>query len=145
MPLQSSGETTRKWLALGGKYSIIPNPLILPNTGHTGHLGDAQTPVQRVPGGHHTLTCLGISLQKVVTPLPVRGSSSPRGPRRSSHLDLPRDPILGRPSRLDLPRDSISRRLSRVSLPGDLHPDLGTHGSRVATVLGRISFRKTHP
>ena len=62
-----------------------------------------------------------------------------------SHLDLPRDPILGRLSRLDLPGDSISRRLSRLSLPGDLHPDLGTPGSQVATVLGRISFRKTHP
>lgn len=98
-----------------------------------------------VPGGHHALTCLGIGLRKVVTPQPVRGSSSPRGPRRSSRLDLPRDPILRRPSRLDLPRDSISRRLSCLSLPGDLHPDPGTPGSQVATVLGRISFRKTHP
>ena len=62
-----------------------------------------------------------------------------------SCLDLPRDPILGRPSRLDLPGDSISRRLSRLSLPGDLHPDPGTPGSQVAIVLGRISFRKTHP
>ena len=73
------------------------------------------------------------------------GSASPRGPRRSSHLDLPRDPILGRLSHLDLPGDSISRRLSRLSLPGDLHPDPGMPGSQVATVLGRISFRKTHP
>ena len=113
-------------------YSIIFNPLILPNTGHAGDLGDAQTPVQGVPGGHHALTCLGISLQKVVTPQPVRGgSSSPRGPRRSSRLNLPRDPI--------------SRRLSCLSLPGDLHPGLGTPGSQVATFLGRISFRKTHP
>ena len=92
------------------------------------------------PGGHHALTCLGISLRKVVTPQPVRGSSSPRGPRRSSCLDLPRDPILGRPSRLDLPRDLISRRLSRLSLPGDLHPDPGTPGSQVATVLGRMNL-----
>ena len=38
---------------------------------------------------------------------------------------------------------SISRRLSRLSLPGDLHPDPGTPGSQVATVLGRISFKKT--
>ena len=42
--------------------SIISNPLILPNTGHTGDLGDAQTPVQGVPGGHHALTCLEIGL-----------------------------------------------------------------------------------
>ena len=91
------------------------------------------------------MTCLEIGLQKVVTPQPVRGSSSPRGPRRSSRLDLPRDPILGRPSCLDLPGDSISRRLSRLSLPGDLHPDPGTPGFQVATVLGRISFTKIHP
>ena len=125
--------------------SPLLNPLILPNTGHTGDLGDAQTPVRGIPGGHHTLTCLGIRLRKVVTPQPVRGSSSPRGSRRSSHLDLPRDPILGRPSRLDLPGDSISRRLSCLSLSGVLHPDPGTPGSQVATVLSRISFRKTHP
>ena len=117
-------------------WEILYNiqPLILPNTGHTGALGYAQTPVRGrgvVPGGHHALTCLGIGLRKVVTPQTVQGSFSPRGPRRSSHLDLPRDPILGRPSRL--------------SLPGDLHPDPGTPGSQVATVLGRISFRKTHP
>ena len=70
---------------------------------------------------------------------------SPRGPRRSSRLDLPRDPILGRPSWLNLPRDLISRKLSCLSLPGDQYPDLGMPGSQVATVLGRISFRKTHP
>ena len=71
-----------------------------------------------------------------------RGSSSPRGPRRLSRLDMPRDPILGRPSWLDLPRDSISRRLSCLSLPGDLHPDPGTPGSQVATVLGRTSLNR---
>ena len=75
----------------------------------------------------------------------ARGSASPRGPRRSSRLSLPTDPILERLSHLDLPDDSISRRLSCLSLPGALHPDLGTPGSQVATVLGRISFRKTHP
>ena len=42
------------------------------------------------------------------------------------------------------PGDSISRRLSCLSLPEDLHPDPGMPGSQVATVLGRISFRKTH-
>ena len=107
------------------------NLLILPSIGNTGDLGDTQTPVRGVPGGHHTLICLGIGLREVVSPQPAQGSSSPRGPRRSS--------------RLDLPGDSISRRLSRLSLPGDLHPDPGTPGSQVATVLGRISFRKTHP
>ena len=27
----------------------------------------------------------------------------------------------------------------------DLHPDLGMPGSQVATVLGRICFKKAHP
>ena len=35
--------------------------------------------------------------QEVITPQPARESASPRGPRRSSRLDLPRDPILRRP------------------------------------------------
>ena len=58
---------------------------------------------------------------------------------------MPRDPIFRRLTCLYLPGESISRRLSRLSLPADLHPDPGTPGSQVATVLGRISFRKTHP
>ena len=33
-----------------------------------------------VPGGHHALTCLGIGLQKVVTPQPVQGSLVPGVP-----------------------------------------------------------------
>ena len=72
-------------------YNIFPflNPLILPNTGHTGDLGDTQTPVRGIPGGHHALTCLGIGLQKVVMPQPVRGSSSARGPRKLSASTCP--------------------------------------------------------
>ena len=46
LPLQSSGGTARKYLALGEKYCIISNPLILPSTGHAGDLGEAQTLVQ---------------------------------------------------------------------------------------------------
>ena len=46
--------------------------------------------------------------------------------------------------RLDLPRDLISTRLSRLSLPGDLHPDPAIPSSEVATVLGRIRFRKAY-
>ena len=136
-PIQTHKVSTTFWrdnqkvAGLGREILYNIQPLILPSTGHTGDLGDAQTPVRGVPGGHHALICLGIGLQKVVMPQPVRGSFSPRGPRRSSCLDLP--------------RDSISRRLSRLSLPGDLHPDLRTPGSQVATVLGKISFRKTHP
>ena len=68
-----------------------------------------------------------------------------RGPRRSTCLDLPRDQILGRLTCLDLPGDSISRRLSCLRLPGDLHPDPETPSFQIATVLGRISFRKTYP
>ena len=86
------------------------------------------------------MTCLGIWSLKGCHASVFLGSASPKGPRRSSCLDLPRGSILGRPSRLDLPRDSISKRLSRLSLPGDLHPDPGTPGSQVATVLGRMSL-----
>ena len=73
------------------------------------------------------------------------GIHQSRGPRRSTCLDLPRDLILRWPTCLDLPGHSISRRLSHLSLPGDLHPDPGTPGFQVATVLGRISLKKTHP
>ena len=73
------------------------------------------------------------------------GIRQSKDPRRAICLDLPRDPVLGRPTCLDLPMDSLSRRLSCLSLPGDLHPDPETPGSQVAIVLGRIHFRKTHP
>ena len=69
------------------------------------------------------------------------GISQSRGPRRSICLHLPRDPTLRRPTCLDLPRDLISRRLSHLNLPGDL----SMPNSQVSTVLGRTSFRKTHP
>ena len=66
------------------------------------------------------------------------------GPRGLTWLGLPRDPILRRSTYLDLLRDLISRRLSLLNLAGDLHPDSGMPSSQVATILGRISFRKTH-
>ena len=66
------------------------------------------------------------------------------GPRGLTWLGLPRDPILRRSTYLDLLRDLISRRLSLLNLAGDLHPDSGKPSSHVATILGRISFRKTH-
>ena len=134
----------QKIAGLGREILYNIQPLILPNTGHTGDLGEAKTPVWGIPGGHHALTCLGIGLQKVVTPQPARRSSSPRGPRRLSRLYLPRDPILGRPSCLDLTGDSISRKLSCLRLPGDLHPDPETPGSQVATVLGRMSLQTSN-
>ena len=121
-PIQTHKVSTIFWrdnqkiASLGREILYNIQPLILPNTGHTGDLGDAQTPVQGVPGGHHALTCLEISLRKVVTPQPVGGSSSPRGPRR----------------------------LSCFNLPGDLHPDPGTPGSQVATVLGRMNLHQIY-
>ena len=98
-----------------------------------------------VPGGQPALTCLGICSSKGCHASTSLGIRQSKDPRRSSHLDLPRDPILRRLTCLDLPRDLISRRLSCLSLPGDLQPDQGTPDSQVATVLSRISFRKTHP
>ena len=103
------------------------NPLILPSTGHAGNLGDAQLQFM----GTRKSSCLDLPKDLVLG--------------RLSCLNLPRDPILRRPSCLDLPGDMISRRLSCLSLPRDLHPDPGMPGSQVATVLGKISFKKTHP
>ena len=98
-----------------------------------------------IPGGQPALTCLGIWSLKGCHASACSRICRSRGPRRSTCLDLPRDPNLGRPTCLDLPGDLISRRLSCLSLPRDLHPDPGMPGSQVATVLDRISFRKTHP
>ena len=94
--------------------------LILSSTGHSGDLGDAQLQ-PGAPGGRHSSTCLGLWFLEgchASTCLEIRQS---RGPRR--------------PTCLDLPTDSMSRRLSRLSLPGNLHPDPGTPGSQVTTVL----------
>ena len=129
---------------IAGLGRDISNPLILPSTGHAEDLGDAQLH-SGGPRSQPALTCLRIWSSKGCHTLTCLGIRQSRGPRRSSCLDLPRDPIPGRPSYLDLPRDSISRRLSRFSLPGELHPDPGMPGSQVATVLGRIIFRKTRP
>ena len=70
---------------------------------------------------------------------PVQGSQKVNKPQSAQ------GPNFRRPTCLKLPGELISRRLSRLSLPEDLHPDPGVPGSPVATVLGRISFRKTHP
>ena len=109
------------------KLAISYNPLILHSTGHAGNLGDAQLQFR----GPRMSSCLDLPKDLVL--------------ERLSCLNLPRDPILGRPSCLDLPGDMISSRLSCLSLPRDLHLDQGMPGSQVATVLGKISFRKTHP
>ena len=93
-----------------------------------------------VPGGQPALTCLGIWSLKCCHTSTCSGIHQSRDPRRSSCLNLPRGPILRRPNCLDLPR-----KLSCLSLPGDLHPDPGMPGCQVATVLGRISLKKTHP
>ena len=61
---------------------------------------------------------------------------------------MPR-PALGPNScEANLPQPALRLDLQEavcLSLLGDLYPDLGMPGSQVATVLGRISFRKTHP
>ena len=94
----------------------------------------------RVLGGQPALTCLGIWYSGVYHASTCSGT---QGSMRLTCLSLPRNSILGRLSCLDLPGDLTSRRLSSLSLPGDLQPDLGTPGSQAATVLDRISFKKT--
>ena len=119
LPLQSSGETTRKELALGRKYSIIPNPLILPSTGHTGDLRDAQ------------LQSGDAQLQS-------------GDPRRSSRLDLPRDLVLEMLSRLNLLRDPLV-----PGVPGGRHASIcpGTQflgGHHTSTCPGIRSLGGCH-
>ena len=114
------------------------------------------------PEGYHTSACLGIHQPG------IPGS-------QLACLDLPRDLVPGRLSRLNLLRDppvqgsqvnmpwpaqgpnsqeAILLLLAQgfdtqeaimPQLAWDLHPDPGTPGSQVATALGRISFRNTHP
>ena len=105
--------------------------------------------------GPRRSTCLDLPMDLVLGSLSSTSAGSgslgllrdppAQGARRLTCLYLPRDPIFGKPTCLDLPRDSISRRLSHLNLSVDLHLDLGMPGSQVATVLGRISFRKTYP
>ena len=117
------------------------NPLILPST---GHIGDYPSPI----GGPRRLTCLGLPRDLVLGRLshlnllgdpPVQGSQevympwSAQGPN-SQETNLPQPT-----------QNLISRKLSHLSLPGDLPPYLGMPSSQAATVLGRISFRKTPP
>ena len=61
---------------MGRKYSIISNPLILPSTGHTGDLGDAQLQ----SGSPRRLSCLDLPRYQVL--------------ERLSHLNLLRGPLV---------------------------------------------------
>ena len=131
---------------MGRKYSIISNPLILPSTGHSGDLGDAQLQ----SGGPRRSSRLDLPRDLVLESLSclnlLRDPARPGVPEGRHASTCPGTQFSGIGlTYLNLPGDLISRRLSCLSLPGDLHPDLGTPGSQVATVLGRISFRKTHP
>ena len=90
------------------------------------------------------MTCLNLPRDLILGSLSCLNLLGDPPVQGSQEVDMPRDPILGRLTCLDLPRNSTSRRLSCLNLPGDLHPDLGMPGSQVATVLSRISFRKTH-
>ena len=83
------------------------------------------------PEGQNALICLGIWSSKGCHASTCLEVCQSRSPRKSICLDLP--------------KDLVSRRLPCLSLPEDLHPDPGMPCSQIATVLGRISFRKTHP
>ena len=98
-----------------------------------------------IPGGRPAATFPGIQSLGGCHDSTCSGIHQFGGPRRSTSLDLPRDSIPGRLTCLDQPEDLISRRLIGHNLLGDLHPDLGTSCSQEVTVLGWISFIKTHP
>ena len=95
--------------------------------------------------GPRRLTCFDLPKDLVLTRLSCLNLLGDLPVRGSQEVNMPQ-PAQGLSSwEADLPRDLISKRLSCLSLPGDLHPDPEMPGSQVATVLGRIAFRKTHP
>ena len=72
-----------------------------------------------------------------------------RGSRRSTCLDMPRNLVIGSLSYLNLLGDLAVQGSQKVDMRrpawgSALHPDPGMPGSKDATVLDRISFRKTH-
>ena len=77
------------------------------------------------------MTCLGIWSLKVCHSSTCLGIRQSQGSQEVITPQSAQGPSFG--------------RLSCLDLPGDLHPDPGMPGSQVATVLGRISFRKTQP
>ena len=103
-----SGQTSRVKIQFSSVQLLSRVPLILPSTGHTGDLGDAQLQ-SKVP---RKSTCLDLPRDLVLGRLsclnllgdpPVQGSQEVDMPR------LPRPPILGRPTCLNLLGDSVSR------------------------------------
>ena len=79
---------------------MISNPLILPSTGHTEDLGDAQLQ----SGGPRRSSRLDLPRDLVLDRLSCLNQLGdpvvPGGPRRSTGLDLPRDLVLEKLSRL---------------------------------------------
>ena len=120
------------------------NPLTLPSTGHTGDLGMPNSSLG-VPGGRPASTCLEIWSLKGCHASTCSGILQSRGPG-SRHAST----CLGTQFLGGLPASTCLGTQS----PGGCHasPCLGictmTWGClalRLAIVLGRISFKKTHP
>ena len=78
----------QKIAGLGKEILYNIQPLILPNTGHTGDLGDAQTPVLGIPGGHHALTCPGTQFSGGQPASTCLGIRSPGGCHASTCLGI---------------------------------------------------------
>ena len=126
------------------KPAISHNPLIRPSTCFAGKLGDAQLQL----GGPRRPTCLDLPRDLVLgrlSCLNLLGNPSDQG---SQEVNMPQPAQGPNSQEADMPRparDSISSRLSCLDPHGDPHPDPGMPGSQAATILGRISVRKTHP
>ena len=71
-------------------------------------------------------------------PQPAQGSFNPGvlGGRHASTAQVHNS------HEADLPQPAWGFTLQEALMPGDLHPDLRSPGCQVATVLGRISFKK---
>ena len=74
-------------------------------------------------------------------PQPAQGSSNPGVPG-GQHASTAQ---VHNSQEADLPQPAWGFTLQEALMLGDLHPDLRTPGSKVATVLDRISFKKLSP
>ena len=86
-------------LALGGKYCVISNPLILPSTGHTGDRGDAQLQ----SGGPRRSSRLDLPRDLVL--------------KRLSGLNLFRDPPVQGSQEVDMPRLAQGPNYQEANMP----------------------------
>ena len=126
LPVQSSGGATRK-------------PLIPGRFSHLNLLRDLPVWESQEFNLPRDLLLENLSLLNLLWDPSVQGSQE---------VDMPRPAQGPNSQEANMPQPAWALNLQEAVMPQlawDLQPNLGTPGSQVATVLGMISFRKTHP